>query len=45
MAIDTNMSPVTSSQRFWRVATLLVRIDIAAGIAVVAALWLWLAWH
>ena len=38
-------SATTTSPRFWRAATLLVRIDMAAGITVVAALWLWLAWH
>jgi hypothetical protein len=31
--------------RFWRVLTLLVRLDIAAGLIMAAALLLWLALH
>jgi hypothetical protein len=33
------------SRRFWRTITLLVRLDIAAGIATTAGLLLWLTWH
>ena len=33
------------SNRFWRVVTMLVRLDMAAGIAVAAALSLWMMWH
>jgi hypothetical protein len=35
----------TISRRFWRAITLLVRLDVAAGIAVTAGLLLWLTWH
>jgi hypothetical protein len=31
--------------RFWRVLAMLVRLDIAAGIAMTAGLLLWLNWH
>ena len=31
------------SQRFWRVVTLLVRLDMAAGIAMTLALLAWLS--
>jgi hypothetical protein len=33
------------SNRFWRGVTVLVRLDMAAGIAVTAALLLWMTWH
>jgi hypothetical protein len=33
------------SNRFWRSVTLLVRLDIAAGIAIAAGLVLWSMWH
>jgi hypothetical protein len=36
---------MTISPRFWRALTLLVRLDIAAGIAMAAALSLFVAWH
>jgi hypothetical protein len=32
-------------ETFWRVLATLVRIDIAAGIAITIALLLWLGWH
>ncbi len=32
-------------KRFWRGVTVLVRLDMAAGIAVTAALLLWMTWH
>ena len=31
--------------QFWRAATLLVRIDMAIGIAIAATLFLWLTWR
>ncbi len=33
------------SNRFWRLLTLLVRLDIAAGITLTAGLLFWLTWH
>jgi hypothetical protein len=36
---------MTISPRFWRAVTLLVRLDMAAGVAVVAALLLFVTWH
>jgi hypothetical protein len=36
---------MTMSSRLWRVVTVLVRLDIAASIAVAAALYLWMVWH
>jgi hypothetical protein len=45
MVRATENRVMTISPRFWRVLTLLARIDISASIAVAAALWLWLAWH
>jgi hypothetical protein len=36
---------MTISDRFWRGVTLLVRLDMAAGIAIAAGLALWLMWH
>jgi hypothetical protein len=36
---------MTISPRFWRTVTLLVRLDMAAGICLTTALWLWLTWH
>jgi len=36
---------MTISPRFWRAVTLLVRLDIAAGIALAAALFLFVTWH
>jgi hypothetical protein len=37
--------PMLLSPGFWRVLTLLVRFDIAAGIALTVGLLLWLNWH
>jgi hypothetical protein len=31
--------------RFWRTLTLLVRLDMAAGIAIAVTLLVYLAWH
>jgi hypothetical protein len=39
------MIPMILSNRFWRWLTLLVRLDMAAGIAIAAGLLLWLTWH
>jgi hypothetical protein len=36
---------MTLSDRFWRSVTVLVRLDMAAGIAITAGLLLWLMWH
>ena len=36
---------MTMSPWFWRTVTLLVRLDVAAGIVMTTALWLWLMWH
>jgi hypothetical protein len=36
---------MTLSNRFWRSVTWLVRLDIAAGVAIAAGLLLWLTWH
>ena len=36
---------MTISQRFWRVITLLVRVDMAAAVAVTAGLLFWVTWH
>jgi hypothetical protein len=33
------------SNRFWRSVTWLVRLDMAVGIVIAAALLLWLMWH
>src|SRR5262245_58760424 len=33
------------TDQFWRGVTLLVRLDMAAGIAIAAGLALWLMWH
>jgi hypothetical protein len=33
------------SPQFWRAVTLLVRLDIAAGIVVATALFLLVTWH
>jgi hypothetical protein len=33
------------SARFWRSITLLVRLDMAAGILLAAALLVWIAWR
>jgi hypothetical protein len=30
---------------FWRAVTMLVRLDMAAGIVIAAALFLWMMWH
>ena len=38
------MSTLTHN-RFWRTLTLLVRLDIAAGLALTAALLVWMALH
>ncbi len=38
------MSTITHN-RFWRVLTLLVRLDMAALLAIAAALLLWTTWH
>jgi len=36
---------MTLSDRLWRSVTVLVRLDMAAGIAIAAGLVLWLMWH
>jgi len=36
---------MTRMAGFWRALGLLVRLDMAAGIAITAALLLWLTWH
>jgi len=36
---------MTLSHRFWRSITVLVRLDMAAGIAIAAGLVFWLMWH
>jgi hypothetical protein len=36
---------MTLSDRFWRGVTVVVRFDMAAGIAIAAGLLLWLTWH
>jgi hypothetical protein len=36
---------MSRSDRFWRGVTLLVRLDMAAGIAIAAGLLLVLVWH
>jgi hypothetical protein len=36
---------MTLSDRFWRSVTLLVRLDMAAGIAITVGLMSWLMWH
>jgi hypothetical protein len=36
---------MTISPRFWRTITLLVRLDMAAGIVLTTGMWLWLTWH
>src|SRR5262249_18733117 len=36
---------MTLSDRFWRGVTVVVRLDMAAGIAIAAGLLLWLTWH
>jgi len=36
---------MSRSDRFWRGVTLLVRVDMAAGIAIAAGLLLVLVWH
>jgi hypothetical protein len=36
---------MTISPRFWRVVTLLVRLDMAAGITLAAALFLLVTWR
>jgi len=33
------------TKRFWRGASFLVRLDIAASLAIAMALLLWMAWH
>jgi len=33
------------AHRFWRVAMLAVRLDMAAGIILAAGLSVWLTWH
>jgi hypothetical protein len=38
------MSTITHN-RFWRIATLLVRTDMALGIIATAALLIWVNWH
>jgi hypothetical protein len=34
-----------TSIRFWRGITLLLRLDMAAGVLGAAALLIWIAWH
>jgi hypothetical protein len=41
----TDRMAINLSTRFWRGITLLVRVDMAAGIVGAAALVLWIAWH
>jgi len=36
---------MTLSDWLWRSVTVLVRLDMAAGIAIAAGLVLWLMWH
>jgi hypothetical protein len=36
---------MTVSSRFWRTLTFVVRLDMAAGIALAVALLLWLQWN
>ena len=36
---------MTVSERFWHAVALLARVDIAASIFIVAALFVCLAWH
>jgi len=36
---------MTLSDRFWRSVILLVRLDMAAGIAITAGPVFWLMWH
>ena len=36
---------MTLSDRFWRGGTLLVRLDMVAGIAITVGLLFWLMWH
>ena len=36
---------MTLSDRFWRGVTVVVRLDMAAGIVIAAGLLLWLTWH
>ncbi len=36
---------MTLSDRLWRSVTVLVRLDMAAGIAIAAGLVPWLMWH
>jgi hypothetical protein len=36
---------MTIFNRFWRVITMLVRVDMAAGIAIAVVLLAWLTWH
>jgi hypothetical protein len=36
---------MTQSKFPWRMITTLIRLDIAAGIAITATLFLWLAWR
>jgi hypothetical protein len=38
------MSTITHN-RLWRTLTLLARLDIAASVAIAAALLVWMAWH
>jgi hypothetical protein len=33
------------ANRFWRLLTVLMRLDIAASIAIAAALLFWVNWH
>jgi hypothetical protein len=40
-----NGARMSRSDRFWRSVTLLVRLDMAAGIAIAAGLLLVLVWH
>jgi hypothetical protein len=36
---------MTLADRFWRGLTLVVRLDIAASVALAAGLLFWLTWH
>jgi hypothetical protein len=36
---------MTLSNKIWRLIALAVRVDMAAGITLAAALFLWVTWH
>jgi hypothetical protein len=45
LRLRDGMRTMTLSDRFWHSVTLLVRLDMAAGIAITAGLVFWLMWH